>query len=634
MNLPMPGGGGDRHAFATNEKHQWDSRLFRRILVFAEPYWKHLLLALLLMGAFTIADIYRPMLEGRAIDTFMSGVVEGSLTQETARQGILGLVCLYALMILAQFLLSYWRTMMLRNTGQRIIRDIRSAVFRKVQHLPLSFFDRHPAGVVVTRVTNDPDALNELFTTVVLGMAQNIFVLAAVLVVIFRTDLKLSLCLMAAMPLIAAATLVFRTKSRVIFLEIRNRLAQINAFLDEHISGMAIIKAFDMEKRKIEDFKAVNQNYYRANMRNVVVFGIFRPFIDCVRYLALALLLWYGGGRVLGGAVSVGTLYMFIKYMGMFFHPLMAMAEEFNTLQSSMAAGQKIMSVLDHPEEAEPVSPARNLGTVRGRIEFEHVWFAYEAENWVLRDVSFVIEPGQSAAFVGATGAGKTSIISLLCGFYEYQKGRILIDGVEIKSMRKQDYRRHIGLVLQDVFLMAGDISANIRMWNRNVTDERVREIARFVQADGFIGKLPGGFGHELKSGGGTLSSGERQLISFARALTQNPEILVMDEATANIDTNTERLIQEALARIQRSRTTITIAHRLSTIKNADRIIVIHKGKIRETGTHGELMRLRGLYYNLVRLQYNGAAENGPESAAVCMNGRMREGSPAQETGL
>ncbi|MGI5878536.1 MAG: ABC transporter ATP-binding protein [Christensenellales bacterium] len=614
MNIPMPGGAGRRGGYYTNEKARFDPRLFRKLMRFALPYWKMLLLALLLMGLFTAADIYRPMIEGRAIDTFIEGVSEGTLTMQDARDGLMRLVGLYALMILAQFVLSYCRTMTLRSTGQRIIRDIRMAVFRKVQRLPLSFFDKHPAGVVVTRIVNDPEALNELFTTVVLGMFQNIIVLLAVTFAIFRTDVPMALCLMAAMPLIAVATIVFRLKARVIFLEIRNRLAHINAFLDEHISGMGVIKAFHMEKAKIDEFKNVNKAYYRANMRNVVVMGIFRPFIDCVRYLALALLLWYGGIRTLGDAASIGMLYMFIKYMGMFFHPLMELAEEFNTLQSSMAAGQKIHSILEEDEEVEPSHPVPVARPVRGRIEFDHVWFAYEDDNWVLRDVSFVIEPGQSAAFVGATGAGKTSIINLLCGFYEYQKGRILIDGVEIKSMSKKEYRRHIGLVLQDVFLMAGDITTNIRMWNERISDQRVREIARYVQADSFIEKLPGGYDHVLRSGGSTLSSGERQLISFARALTQDPEILVMDEATANIDTNTELLIQEALVRLQQNRTTIAVAHRLSTIKNADRIFVIHRGRIRESGSHSELMEHRGLYYHLVQLQYNGAAESAQQA--------------------
>ena len=430
-----------------------------------------------------------------------------------------------------------------------------------------------------------------------------------IVVVMFRLSFELTIITFLVLPLIAFASVLFRTKARKVFREMRAKLSAINAFMSEHIMGMKIIQAFNMQQKKFEEFEKINKEYYNANMRRVVVFGIFRPFMDVVRSLAVAILLWYGGRNILAGSLEFGTLYVFIDYIGRFFQPIMELTEEFNTLQSSMVSAERILNILGEEPEKEPEGEGVKRERIRGEIEFKNVWFVYQGDNWVLKDVSFKVEPGQSVAFVGATGAGKTSIINLLCGFYEHQKGQILIDGIDIRDMKKSELRSHIGLVLQDVNLFHGDIETNIKLFDDHISSEEVEQAAKYVNADGFIRALPGGYKHVLSEGGTTLSAGQRQLISFARALVKDPEILIMDEATSNIDTETEGLIQDALGRLMKGRTTIAIAHRLSTIQKADQIIVIHRGRIREKGNHQELLRQKGLYYNLYKLQY----ENGRE---------------------
>ena len=492
----------------------------------------------------------------------------------------------------------------MRYSSQMIIKNIRKEVFNKVQRLPISYFDKHPAGAIATRITNDPAALNELFTTVILGFMQSIIVMIFVIITMLKKNISLTLCMLVVMPLVIVGSIVFQKYARKIFREIRTKISNVNAFLSEHISGVKIIKAFDIKKQKIEKNKQVNSELRHSNQKIVYLFGIFRPLMEFVGNLALALLLYYGTKQFIAGSISIGLIFIFVKYMKMFFAPLVALAEQFNIFQSSMAAAEKIFGIIEDKPEPEPVNPKKLACPVMGRVEFKNVWFAYVKDTWVLKDVSFTIESGQDIAIVGATGAGKTSIINLLCGFYEYQKGSITIDGIELHDMKKEEYRKHIGMVLQDVFLMTGTIKDNIRLSNKDITDAQVKKIARFVQANVFIEKLQDGYEHKLSSGGHTLSSGERQLISFARALLNNPEILIMDEATANIDSETEKLIQDALFKLQQNRTSITIAHRLSTIQNADLIIVIHDGRIYETGNHFDLLSQRGLYYDLVQLQY------------------------------
>lgn len=580
---------------------------------FAIPYWYLFILALIIILISSAISLARPYLIKIGIDDYIQLGAAGKMPVQEARKGLYYLGILYLAMVLAEFVFGYLQHYILQYTGMKIIYNIRKRVFDHVQHLPLSYFDTHATGRIVTRITNDPGALNEMFSGVLIGFLKNIFVMIGIVVVMFRLSFELTIITFLVLPLIALASILFRTKARKVFREMRAKLSAINAFMSEHIMGMKIIQAFNMQQKKFEEFDKINKEYYNANMQRVVVFGIFRPFMDVVRSLAVAILLWYGGRNILAGSLEFGTLYVFIDYIGRFFQPIMELTEEFNTLQSSMVSAERILNILGEEPEKEPEGEGVKRERIRGEIEFKNVWFAYQGDNWVLKDVSFKVEPGQSVAFVGATGAGKTSIINLLCGFYEHQKGQILIDGIDIRDMKKSELRKHIGLVLQDVNLFYGDIETNIKLFNENISSEEVKQAAKYVNADGFIRALPGGYKHVLSERGTTLSAGQRQLISFARALVKDPEILIMDEATSNIDTETEGLIQDALGRLMKGRTTIAIAHRLSTIQKADQIIVIHRGRIREKGNHQELLRQKGLYYNLYKLQY----ENGREEVTA-----------------
>ncbi len=590
--------------YSSDVKTSFDKKLFKKAMKFSYPYWHILLTSLVLMLLFTAADIYRPVLEGNGIDQFMQGAVDGNISMEAALIGLRNLGIIYLILIIAQFFIGVVRDYLMRYASQKIIKDIRGAVFNKVQRLPMKYFDKNPAGAIATRITNDPSALNELFTTVILGILQNVVVMVFVLVMMFSQNVALTICLLVVMPFIIISAAIFQKMARKIFREIRTKISKVNAFLSEHISGIKIIKSFNLQGKKIEENHEVNEELRKANSKVIYLFGLFRPFMAFLGNVALAILLYYGTKQFIAGSITIGLLFIFVKYMKMFFNPLISLAEQFNVFQSSMAAAEKIFNILEDEVEAEPEKGRGLELPVTGHIEFKNVWFAYVGENWVLKDVSFIIEPGQDVAIVGATGAGKTSIINLVCGFYEYQKGSITIDGIELKDMKKHEYRKHIGMVLQDVFLMTGTIKDNIRLSNKGISDLQVKQTARYVQASRFIEKLPDGYDHQISSGGSTFSSGERQLISFARALLNNPEILIMDEATANIDTETETLIQQSLEKLQENRTSITIAHRLSTIQNADSIIVLHHGKIYETGSHFELIARQGLYYNLVQLQY------------------------------
>ena len=580
---------------------------------FAIPYWYLFILALIIILISPAISLARPYLIKIGIDDYIQLGAAGKMPVQEARKGLYYLGILYLAMVLAEFVFGYLQHYILQYTGMKIIYNIRKRVFDHVQHLPLSYFDTHATGRIVTRITNDPGALNEMFSGVLIGFLKNIFVMIGIVVVMFRLSFELTIITFLVLPLIALASILFRTKARKVFREMRAKLSAINAFMSEHIMGMKIIQAFNMQQKKFEEFDKINKEYYNANMQRVVVFGIFRPFMNVVRSLAVAILLWYGGRNILAGSLEFGTLYVFIDYIGRFFQPIMELTEEFNTLQSSMVSAERILNILGEEPEKEPEGEGVKRERIRGEIEFKNVWFAYQGDNWVLKDVSFKVEPGQSVAFVGATGAGKTSIINLLCGFYEHQKGQILIDGIDIRDMKKSELRKHIGLVLQDVNLFYGDIETNIKLFNENISSEEVKQAAKYVNADGFIRALPGGYKHVLSEGGTTLSAGQRQLISFARALVKDPEILIMDEATSNIDTETEGLIQDALGRLMKGRTTIAIAHRLSTIQKADQIIVIHRGRIREKGNHQELLRQKGLYYNLYKRQY----ENGREEVTA-----------------
>ncbi|MBE3575721.1 MAG: ABC transporter ATP-binding protein [Firmicutes bacterium] len=551
-------------------------------------------------------------------------------------RAVVQLAWLYVLIIALSFLLNYAQTYLLNYTGQKIIYSLRQEIFAHQLKLSLSFFDRTPVGRLVTRVTNDAEALNDMYTNVLVYLFKDVFLLAGVVLVMFRLNVELALISLAVLPLIVLATVQFRRQARNAYRLVRVRLARINATLAENLAGMRVIQVFHQEERNFRDFAAINQDYYQATMLELKVFAIFRPIMDLLSSLALSLLLWYGGLRALGGHLELGVLFAFVSYIGQFFGPINDLADKYNIMQSAMAAAERIFQLLDThefiPDRAAAgagESPAPAVAAAAGRarraqgaIEFRHVWFAYRGEDWVLRDINFRVEPGQTVAFVGATGAGKTSIISLLNRLYDIQKGEILLDGRDIREWPLKELRRQVAVVMQDVFLFTGDIASNIRLNNREITDQQLEEAARQVHADEFIQRLPGGYHAPVEERGATLSAGQRQLLAFARALAFDPPVLVLDEATANIDTETEQLIQQALHRLTENRTTLVIAHRLSTIQHADQILVIHKGRLREQGTHQELLAKRGLYYRLYQLQYeNGTEGSGAQGAGTAAAG-------------
>ncbi|MCG0276427.1 MAG: ABC transporter ATP-binding protein/permease [Thermosediminibacteraceae bacterium] len=519
-------------------------------------------------------------------------------------EGITRLSLIFLLILFIRFAVNYVQVYLLQYAGQNIILNLRKEIFSHIENMHLSYFDKNPVGRLVTRVTNDTETLNEMYTSVLVNMFKDLFLLLGIIIVMMRMNFRMALAALSVAPIIAVATVIFRNKAREAYREVRKKIARINATLSENITGMKVIQIFNREAKKFDEFDRINWEYYLATMRELRVFAVFRPFLDLLFYLSLSLLIWYGGPRVIRGTLSFGTLYAFVHYMGQFFQPINELAEKFNILQSAMASSERIFQVLDTESPIKDPSDPVAVGRFRGEIEFRNVWFAYEGEDWVLKDVSFKVEPGETVALVGATGAGKTSIINLICRFYDVNRGQILIDGVDIRNMRQSDLRRQIGVVQQDVFLFSGDIKYNIRLNNTEISDERIREVARYTNAHQFIEAKPNKYDEEVTERGSTLSAGERQLLAFARALAFDPAILILDEATSAVDTETESLIQDALEKITRGRTTIIIAHRLSTVQHADKIIVLHKGRIRECGTHEELLEKKGLYYKLYLLQF------------------------------
>lgn len=516
--------------------------------------------------------------------------------------GILYAAALYLLMLFLGFVFNALDTWLLQKMGQRIIYQMREEVFSHIHSLSLSFFNTTPVGKLVTRVSNDTEAVNELFTTILVKLFKNSVKIVGYAVVMLSIDVKLALVSFSLLPLVTALTFLFRKLSRKAYQITRNKITEINTFLSEHISGMKLIQVFAKEEEKYKEFEHKSMELFRANWREVMIFAIFRPAIYLISVIAMIIVIGTGSYSVLAGTLSIGTLFIFISYISSFFEPIQELAEQFGTLQSSLASAEKIFSILDtKPEIVNPQNPV--AVKIKGKIEFRHVWFAYEKEDYILKDISFTIEPGQKVAFVGATGAGKSSILNLIGRYFDIQKGEILIDGVNIKDINKDVLRAAIGQVQQDVFIFTGDIKSNISLGNEAITIEEIKEAAKIVNADSFIEKMPGGYDAPVTERGSTLSAGQRQLLSFARTLAYHPSILVLDEATANIDTETEALITNALSRLMEGRTTIMVAHRLSTIQHADKIIVMHQGRIQESGTHQELLRQDGMYKKLYELQ-------------------------------
>lgn len=516
--------------------------------------------------------------------------------------GILYATGLYLLIMLIGFVLNVINTLMLQNMGQKIIFKMRKKVFEHIHSLSLNFFNKEPVGKLVTRVTNDTESINELFTTILIKLFKNVVKIFGFAVVMFYKDVKLASLAFLMLPIVGVLTFMFKHFSRVAYRITRNKITELNTFLAEHISGMKLIQIFAKEKEKYEEFENKSEELYRANWREVMTFAIFRPCIYFVSVIALIIIIGNGSSSVLNGTLSVGTLYIFISYINSFFEPIQELVEQFGTLQSSIASSEKIFSILEEkPDIISPKNP-KDIN-INGKIEFKNVWFAYEDEDYILKDVSFTINEGEKVAFVGATGAGKSSILNLIGRYFDIQKGEILIDGVNIKDIDIDVLRGSIGQVQQDVFIFTGDIKSNISLNNENITNEKIIQSAKMVNASSFIEKLNNKYDEPVTERGSTLSAGQRQLLSFARTLAYDPKILVLDEATSNIDTETEELITKALETLMNDRTTIMVAHRLSTIQHADKIIVMHKGEIKESGNHQQLISKNGIYKRLYDVQ-------------------------------
>lgn len=577
------------------QEKAYDARLMWRLLKFARRYWRSFLLAVIFLFASTLVELARPYLMGITIDDYIKKSDVSSLN----RMGIY-----FVILVAAGFLFNILQIYVLSYAGQYIIYNIRQQLFSHLQKLPLSYFDKNPIGRLVTRITNDTETLNDMYTNVLVTLLKDFSILIGTIIIMFQLNTDLALITLVTMPIVLVLTVLFRLKIRKVYRNVRVTLAKVNTSISENISGMRIIQLFNKEKPNYDKFDKIGKEYYQASMNEVVTFGLFRPLIEMVASLAIALLIWFGGAFVLNGTIKFGLLYAFINYITLLFQPINDLAEKYNILQSSMAASERIFMILDTPAEEDTGVLQMDSTAAVVDIEFKNVWFAYNEDNWVLKDVSFKVSTGQTVAIVGPTGAGKTSLINLLSRFYEIQRGEILINGVNIKDVRKDDLRKSIGVVLQDVFLFSGKLKDNISLNDDSITDDKIEEVSRYVNADGFIGKLPNGYQEEVMERGSTFSSGQRQLLAFARALAFDPAILVLDEATSNIDTETELLIQDALTKLTRNRTTIVIAHRLSTIQHADKIIVLHKGRVHETGNHQELLVAKGMYYSLYQLQY------------------------------
>ena len=565
-----------------------------RLIAYMKPYAHWVIFALLLVLGLTAFDLYRPMLVGDAIDTFGAN---GDYDV------IIATAIKYAVVLALSFAFNIAQTWILQKTGQNIILQMRKDLYRHIQSLGSRYFDITPVGKLVTRVTNDVEALNEMYSGILVQLFRNIVKIVGLAGVMLVLDVRLAAISFVLMPLVIGLTVLCQKIARNIYRLYRTRLTDINTFLSEHLSGMKIIQIFGRQERKFEEFHDKNTKLYKAFYREMLMYAVFRPLIYILSILSLMIVLWFGSRNVFDEIISVGTLYIFSNYIRSFFDPIQELAEQFSTLQSSIASAEKIFTVMDEDEFIPEVENPKQPDKITGKIEFDHVWFAYDGENYVLKDVSFVINPGEKVAFVGATGAGKSSILNLIGRYYDIQKGHIYIDGIDIRQLSKKQLRSAIGQMQQDVFIFEGDVAYNIRLNDDDITDAQVKAAAEYVNASHFIEKLPQGYHEPVTERGATFSAGERQLLSFARTLAHNPSILVMDEATANIDTETEILIQEALEKLMEGRTTIMVAHRLSTIQHADCIMVMHKRRICERGTHRELLEQDGIYRKLYELQ-------------------------------
>jgi len=573
----------------------YDGKLMKRLLHYLRPYKWYVVLGIVLSMVVSALEAVRPYFTKIAVDVNIKNHDE---------HGLLITALMFLSVLTLRGVMQYFNSYLTQWIGQRTIFDLRMELFRHLQNLSLKFYDRNPIGRLITRVTSDVEVLNDMFSSGIVMVFSDVFMIAGILWFMFSMNWQLALVSLSVLPFLFYGTFLFRKKAREAYRDVRIQIAKINTFMQEHITGMIVDQIFNREKKAYDQFTELNAAHRDANIRSIFYYAVFYPAVDIIGAVAVGLIVWYAGGKSLEGKVTIGTIMAFLQFNEMFWRPIRDLSEKYNIMQTAMASSERIFKLLDDQSILQNPKSAVSLSTMKGKVEFRNVWFAYSDEDWVLKNVSFTMQPGETVAFVGHTGAGKTTIISLLSRFYEIQKGEILIDDINIKDVNVGDLRSHIAVVLQDVFLFSGDIKGNISLGNDAIPFERVKAAAEFVGVDQFIQTMPRQYDEAMKERGSTLSVGQKQLLSFARALAYNPKILVLDEATSSVDTQTELLIQSAIKKLLAGRSSIVIAHRLSTIQSADKIIVMHKGEIRESGTHQQLLALGGIYYKLYQLQY------------------------------
>lgn len=573
----------------------YDAKLMRRLLYYVKPYKKYVVLAIVLNIVVAALGPLRPYLTKIAVDDH---IVHKNY------DGLMWIVLAMLATLVFQSVMQYFLTYYTQYLGQRTILDLRRELFAHTQKLAARFFDKTPIGRLVTRVTNDVESLNELFSSGIIMVFSDVFIVLWILAFMFYMDWQLSLVTLSVMPVLIYGTFLFRTKVREAFRDVRLHLARLNSFMQENVTGMSVVQIFNREKKEFKTFSGINADHRKANIDSIFYYAVFYPGVELLSTIAIGLIIWYGGGEIIQSRMQLGVLFAFLQYTEMFFRPIRDLSEKYNIMQTAMASSERIFKLLDDDTMIKTPENPVSMGKLQGDIEFKNVYFAYNENDFVLKNISFGIKPGQTIAIVGATGAGKSSIINILTRFYDIASGSITVDGVDIRNIDKKELREHISIVLQDVFLFSGSIRSNISMNNPAISDEKIIEAATLVGADKFIRELPNKYEEEVKERGATLSVGQKQLISFARALAYDPQILILDEATSSVDTEAEQMIQRAIEQLLKGRTAIVIAHRLSTIQNANTIIVLHKGEIKEMGNHQELLAMRGIYYRLYQLQY------------------------------
>ncbi|HKX27696.1 MAG TPA: ABC transporter ATP-binding protein [Blastocatellia bacterium] len=591
----------------------YDAHAARRLLRCVAPYRRTVGLALSLTIGLNLVRQLGPLLTKWAIDDYVAPAAQGAMRLDQASHGVTLLAVVYLLSLVVTLVVGYFQDVLLNTVGQRVMYDLREQIFSKLQTIEVAYYDHNPVGRLITRLTTDVDSLNELFTSGLVEVLGDVVLILGALAVMFYFNWQLAIVSLLVTPLLVAATAWFRRGARTGFRQVRAKIARLNAFTQEHISGAQTIQLFNREEKAFRQFSEINADHRQANLDTIFYYAVFYPLVNLISAVGIAAIVWYGGGQVIQNAITLGTLVAFLQYTQRLWQPILDISDKYNIFQAAVVASERIFKLLDTPDKIEsPAAPAQPPTGARavGRIEFRHVWFAYKDEDWILKDVSFTVEPGQSVALVGHTGSGKTTITNLLMRFYDIQRGEILLDGLDLRLWDLRQLRENFAVVLQDVFLFSGDIAGNVRLGNQSITDERVAWAAGEVRASRFIELLPDRYAAKVRERGAGFSVGQKQLISFARALAFDPRLLILDEATSSIDTETEQLIQQAIERVMAGRTSIIIAHRLSTIQRVDQIIVLHKGQIREMGAHQELLAQRGIYFKLYQLQYK---EQAPE---------------------